>query len=114
MKYIRKFNENFAFDPKGVTKEQLDRLAYSLRTICELYKEEHGGGSVHPSEYFNEGSELKELANAVLDARIKSILNSMAGYCEAEYSGSAEHLCEWITEGDCNYICDYMGIDRIF
>ena len=112
MKHIKLF-ENFTFDPKSVTKDQLDRLAKTLRTICELYKDECEGGSVHPSEDFDDGSELKELANGVQDARIKSILNNMAECCEAECNGSAEHLCDWIDDGDCHYICDFMGIDRM-
>jgi hypothetical protein len=106
-------HENFAFDPKSVTKDQLDRLAKSLKTICELYKDECEGGSVHPSEEFNDGEELKELANGVQDDRIKSILNNMAQCCEAECEGSAEHLCDWINDDDCHYMCDFMGIDRM-
>jgi hypothetical protein len=90
------------------------RLDGSLKTICSLYKEECDGGAIHPSEYFDDGSYLKELSNDVEDSRIKSILNNMAKCCLAECEGSAEHLCDWINDYDCNYICDYLGIDRIF
>lgn len=90
------------------------RLDGALKTICSLYEEECEGGAIHPSEDFDDGSELKELANDVEDSRIKSILNNMAECCLAECEGSAEHLCDWINDDDCNYICDYLGIDRIF
>ena len=102
MKNIKLFEE-FAQD---------SNLKKALETICDLYVEECEGGAVHPSEDFGEGDELKELANEVQDDRIKSILNNMAECCLAECEGSAEHLCDWINDEDCNYICDYLGIDR--
>ena len=103
IKLFEEFGQNF-------NNSNLNR---TLKTICDLYEEECNGGSVHPSEYFNEGEELKELANSVEDTRLKSILNNMAQCCEAECDGSAEHLCDWINDDDCHYICDFMGIDRM-
>lgn len=93
-------------------------LNSTLKTICELYEEECNGGSVRPSEHFDDGEELRELANGeggweIEDTRIKSILNNMAQCCEAECDGSAEHLCDWINDDDCHYMCDFMGIDRM-
>jgi len=89
------------------------RLDGALKTICDLYAEECDGGAVHPSEYFDD-NELRELTNEVQDDRIKSILNNMADCCLSEYEGNAEHLCDWMSDDDCNCICDYLGMDRMF
>lgn len=94
-------------------------LNSTLKTICDLYEEECNGVTIHPSEYFDDGDELRELVNGkggwyIKDKRIKSILNNIADCCLAECDGSAEHLCDWMSDDDCNYICDYIQIDRKF
>ncbi len=100
MKYLKKFNE----------MSSDSELSRALLTIIDLYKSECNGDSIHPSEDFNEGDELLALANTIQDKRIKSILSSMAELCKAECDGSAEHMCDYINDDDCDYISNFLGI----
>lgn len=99
MKYIKLF-ENF-----GISAQ----LTNALRTIVDHYKEEDEGAIVHPSEDFGEGEILIELSNETNDDRISSILKDYAKLCEYECDGSAEHVCDWINDDDCDYIEQFLG-----
>lgn len=101
MKHMKQF-ENFQTD---------DKMSTCLKRIIYLCKEEVLGAIEHASEYFGDGNFLRQLE--VNDMRIKNILNKVANLCEDEIDGSAEHISEIVSKGDCDYIADFLGIERI-
>lgn len=105
MKYIKLF-ENFEneIDPK---------LKRALTIICVNYKEECLGGAVHLSEEFDEGQSLLRYAEMTDDSRIKSILSKVAELCQSECEGNAEHIVEYISDEDCDYIANFLGISPL-
>lgn len=105
LNYIKLF-ENFQ-------SEVEPRLKNALKIIVSTYKNECLGGAEHISEEFGEGDILKEYTKLTSDDKIQSILNNMANCCSDEFEGSAEHLCDWIDDDDCDYIADFIGLERL-
>lgn len=105
MRYIKLF-ENFGneVDPK---------LRRALIIICVNYKSECLGSTVHLSEDFGEGGSLLRYAEMTDDNRIKSILSSVAELCQYECEGSAEHITEYVSDEDCDYISNFLGLDPL-
>jgi hypothetical protein len=101
MKHVKLF-ENFGNLDHDVQK--------ALKTILSLYRSDCNGDSIHISEYFGEGEELMEYSEKATDDRIKSILFNMAECCFAECEGSAEHLCDWMSDDDYDYVANILGM----
>lgn len=102
LKYVKLF-ENFG-------NEISPELISALKTICTCYKSECGGSTEHLSEYFGEGDVLLRLSQTTDDIRIKNILSNVADLCQEECEGSAENIIEWISDDDCDYIANVLGL----
>lgn len=100
MKYIKLF-ENFG--------NEIDLKKY-LTIICVNYKEECLGSIVHLSEEFGEGQSLLRYAEMTDDSRIKSILSKVAELCQSECEGNTEHIGEYVSDEDCDYIAQFLSV----
>ena len=108
MKFIKLF-ENFS----DVNSE----LNSVLKKITSSYEKDLSGGTVHPSEDFDDGSSLMQLIGTLIkggehDNRICSILRHYAMLCKAESNGGAEHLSDYIDDDDYEYINNFLGIEK--
>lgn len=106
MKYVKTFELFQNIDPQM-------ELEKTLKHICTMVKQEIGGSTEHPSEYFGEGNELEDLADKTDDARIKSILDSVAKCCLEECEGGSVNILEFVSDDDCHYIADFLGLPRL-
>lgn len=104
MKYIKTFENFNSIDPN---------LVKSLKTIVTSFKTEMLGSTVHLSEEFGEGYELKDLAEYCGDEKIASILNRVAKISLEECEGSAVNILEIVNEEDCDYIAQFLGLQPL-
>jgi hypothetical protein len=104
MKYIKTFENFNSLDPN---------LVKSLKTIVTSFKTEMLGSTVHLSEEFGEGYELKDLAEYCGDEKIASILNRVAKISLEECEGSAVNILEIVDEEDCDYIAQFLGLQPL-
>lgn len=101
MKYVKTF-ENF-----NSTDSELLR---NLKIIVTSFKTEVLGSTVHLSEEFGEGQQLKELAKSCGDGKISKILKKVADASYEECEGSSVNILEVVDEGDCDYISQFIGL----
>jgi hypothetical protein len=104
MKYVKTFENFNPLDPN---------LVKSLKTIVTSFKTEMLGSTVHLSEEFEEGDELRRLAQSCDDQKIASILEIVADACFDECEGSTVNILEIIDEEDCDYIAQFLGLDPL-
>ena len=101
LKHVKLFENFNNVDPK---------LKKTLMLICSTYKNEVLGSIEHPSEYWDNGEYLRELASKTNDTKIKDILNRMADYSQYDSEGSAENIFDYLQDWDCDYIADFLGL----
>jgi len=109
MKYIKLFENFDSINPE---------LVKALKKIVFSYKSELLGENAHPSEDFGDGKVLMKLIGTLIkagnhDNRICSILREYALLCEEDSEGSIVHIPEYISDDDCNYIADFLGLERL-
>ena len=104
MKYVKTFENFNSLDPS---------LVKSLKTIATSFKTEVLGSTVHLSEEFGEGYELKDLSQSCGDEKIASILNRVADASLEECEGSSVNILEVVNEEDCDYIAQFLGLQPL-
>jgi hypothetical protein len=110
---LKKFDKDKQFNKidKGSKQSMNDELSRTLKIIADMYQAEEEGSAEHPCEYFDDGTELRELAETVTDPKLKSILNRMADYSQYDSEGSAEHMCDHLYDSDYQYILNLLEND---
>ena len=87
-----------------------EKLKKTLMLICSMYKNEVLGYTEHPCEYWGDGQPLRELASKTDDPTIKDILDKMADYSQYDDEGSNESIFDYLEDGDCDYIAEFLGL----
>lgn len=101
---IKKF-ENFD------SNENLDpELEEELKFIYEMLVKAFDGGDIYNFSYrYGKGHKLVKLARKTDDTRIRTILASIADYCQEEHSSGGENLSDYVEESDLDDLGEFLG-----
>ncbi len=100
---IKKF-ENFD------SGENLDpELEAEIRFIYEMLLKAFDGENIYNFSYrYGKGYKLLKLCRKTDDTIIRSILGSIADYCEEQFEGGAD-FGDYVEESDLDYLAEFLG-----